>query len=190
MHLLYAYLFPLLWIAYIVYWQAMAGDVKATRSEEAASSRVSRSLVFLLALVLLLSPRLPLPFLYWQVLPGGMSTFFIGAAITTAGLLFSIWARRQLGRNWSRSVTIKQDHELIVTGPYKWVRHPIYTGLLGGFLGSAVAIAEVRGFLAFFVIFVSLWAKLRTEERFMHHEFGESYDAYKRRVPALVPFVL
>ena len=65
------------------------------------------------------------------------------------GLLFAVWAREHLGSNWSRSVTIKQGHELITTGPYAVVRHPIYTGILAGFLGTAIALSQVRGFYRF-----------------------------------------
>jgi hypothetical protein len=71
--------------------------------------------------------------------------FWLGAVVTIAGLLFAIWAREHLGSNWSRSVTIKQGHELITSGPYAVVRHPIYTGILTGFLSMAIAISQVRG---------------------------------------------
>ena len=101
-----------------------------------------------------------------------------------------MWARHCLGRNWSRSVTIKEDHELIVSGPYTLVRHPIYTGLLTGSLGTAIAMTEVRGLVALALIFLALWGKLRMEERWMREEFGASYKAYSGRVAALIPFVL
>jgi protein-S-isoprenylcysteine O-methyltransferase Ste14 len=125
-----------------------------------------------------------------QVLPAGNGTFFVGAAVTALGLLFSVWGRIHLGRNWSQAVTVKENHELIVTGPYSLVRHPIYTGLLTGFLGTAIAIAEVRGVVAFAIILIALSGKQRLEERWMRMEFGESYDQYSRRVAALVPFLL
>ena len=103
------------------------------------------------------------------------------------GLGFTVWARLYLGSNWSRSVTIKQGHELITGGPYGLVRHPIYTGLLTGFLGTAIAIAQVRGLVAFALIFSVLWLKLRLEERWMRLQFGSAYEQYARRVRALVP---
>ncbi len=190
MRLLDAYLFPALWVGYLAYWQVMSANVKVTQRLEPAASRILRMVLFLNAMVLLLYPRIPLAWLYWSIWPSSRWTFFIGAAITAAGLLFSVWARRHLGRNWSRSVTIKEDHELIVTGPYSLVRHPIYTGLLAGFLGTAIAIAQIRGVLALGLIFISLWAKLRLEERWMRGQFGVSYEAYSRRVAALVPFIL
>jgi protein-S-isoprenylcysteine O-methyltransferase Ste14 len=106
-----------------------------------------------------------------------------------AGLLFAIWAREHLGRNWSRSVTIKQAHELITTGPYGVVRHPIYTGILAGFLGTAIALSQVRGLVAFVFIFVILCVKLRMEEQWMRSQFGETYATYAHRTAVLVPYV-
>ncbi|MGC1492577.1 MAG: isoprenylcysteine carboxylmethyltransferase family protein [Candidatus Acidiferrum sp.] len=105
-------------------------------------------------------------------------------------MLFAVWAREHLGRNWSRSVTIKQDHELITTCPYAVVRHPIYTGILAGFLGMAIAISQVRGFLAFVLVFLALWIKFRMEEKWMRAQFGETYATYARQTAALVPYLL
>ncbi|MGP8165465.1 MAG: methyltransferase family protein [Steroidobacteraceae bacterium] len=110
--------------------------------------------------------------------------------MTAAGLLFSIWARQHLGRNWSGRVTIKADHELITTGPYRVTRHPIYTGLLIAFAGSALAVAEMRGLIAFVIAFAALWRKLKLEERYMREQFGQAYIDYQRQVAAIVPILL
>src|SRR5450755_3974668 len=118
-------------------------------------------------------------------LAGWLLPFWIGAAVTIAGLLFAVWAREHLGRNWSRSVTIKQGHELITTGPYAVVRHPIYTGILAGLLGTAIALSQVRGFIAFLLMFLMLWLKLRMEEQWMRSQFGETYATYARETAAL-----
>ena len=114
----------------------------------------------------------------------------LNAAVTVAGLLFAVWAREHLGRNWSRSVTIKQGHEMITTGPYAVLRHPIYTGILAGFLGMAIAISQVRGFIVFVLIFLVFWPKLRMEEKWMRSQFGETYATYARQTAALVPYLL
>jgi protein-S-isoprenylcysteine O-methyltransferase Ste14 len=187
---LYESLFPALWIGFLLYWQVKAAGTKATKRLEPASSRIVRAVVFLSAIVLLSWPHIPVSWLYRQFLPQTAWTFWLGAALTTAGLLFAVWAREHLGTNWSRSVTIKQDHQLIVTGPYAFVRHPIYTGILAGFLGSALAIAQMRGIVAFALISLVLWYKLRMEEQWMRTQFGAPYEAYSRRTAALVPFVL
>jgi protein-S-isoprenylcysteine O-methyltransferase Ste14 len=186
----YELFFPALWAAYLIYWQVAAANVKATERLEAASSRILRSVMFLAAIMLLCLPKIPFPLLYRHFLPEGLASFYVGAAITVGGILFAIWARRHIGANWSRSVTIKQGHELIVTGPYAVVRHPIYTGLLTAFFGTAIATTQLRGLIAFALIAISLLYKLRLEEQWMRTQFGDTYADYSRRVAALVPFIL
>ncbi len=190
MPLIYSYLFPTMWISYFTYWWAMSRNVKATERSESGPSRVMRMVAILGAIALLWLPSVPLPLLNQRFLPPGAWCFWIGAAITAGGLLFSVWARRHLGANWSQAVTLKQGHELITSGPYALVRHPIYTGLLLGFLGSAVARGEWRGLLAVALVFAVLWHKLRLEEKWMRSQFGEPYEAYSRQVSALVPYII
>jgi protein-S-isoprenylcysteine O-methyltransferase Ste14 len=187
---LYESFFPVVWIAFLLYWQIKAVDTKTTQRLEPAASRIFRVLIFLIAIALLSIPRIPLPWLYVPLWPQGYWPFWLGAAVTVAGLLFAVWARVHLGRNWSRSVTIKQGHELITTGPYAVVRHPIYTGILTGFLGTAIAISQVRGFIVVVLIFVVFWFKLRMEEQWMRSQFGETYANYARKTAALVPYLL
>jgi protein-S-isoprenylcysteine O-methyltransferase Ste14 len=186
----YESFFPVVWIVFLLYWQIKAVNTKTTQRLEPAASRILRVFIFLIAIALLWSTRIPLPWLYLQLWPAGLWPFWLGAAVTIVGLLFAVWAREHLGSNWSRSVTIKQDHELIMTGPYAVVRHPIYTGILTGFLGMAIAISQVRGFVVFVLIFLALWIKLRMEEQWMRSQFGETYTAYARQTAALVPYVL
>ena len=187
----YEAFFPVVWIVFVLYWQIKAADTKATQRLEPAASRILRVLIFLIAIALLSLPRIPLlPWLYVQLWTPGYVPFWLGAAVTVAGLLFAVWAREHLGRNWSRSVTIKQGHELITTGPYAVVRHPIYTGILTGFLGMAIAISQVRGFLVVVLIFIVFWLKLRKEEEWMRSQFGETYATYARKTAALAPYVL
>jgi len=189
MRLVYHCLFQTLWIAFLVYWQVMAINVKPTQQLEPIVSRIVRVLMFGAAIVAI-GFRLPGVWLNVQLWPQSVVSFWAGAGLTLAGLLFSIWARVHLGRNWSRSVTIKQDHELIVTGPYALVRHPIYTGLFAAFLGTVLAVGEVRAVLAFVLIAVQFGYKLRLEEKWMRAQFGAAYVAYSNRVAALVPYVL
>lgn len=190
MGLFYAYLFPAMWIAYMLYWRAMAEDVKVNERIEPAGSRLGRAALMFSGVLLLVMPRLPLPWLNQRFLPWGLWTFWCGAVITAGGLLFSVWGRRHLGRNWSRSVTVKQDHELITSGPYALVRHPIYTGLLTGFAGSALARGQWGGVVAVVLIFIALWRKLTLEETWMRAQFGSAYESYCRRSKALVPFLI
>jgi protein-S-isoprenylcysteine O-methyltransferase Ste14 len=189
MHWFYISFFPVAWVFFFIYWQIRAAKTKTTQRLEPAASRLLRVLIFLIAIVLLWTTRIPLPLLYRQLWPQGLWPFWLGVAVTTAGLLFAVWAREHLGSNWSRSVTIKQGHELITSGPYAVVRHPIYTGILTGFLGMAIAIAQVRGFVSLVLIFVALWIKFRMEEKWMRSEFGETYAGYAHHTAALVPFL-
>ncbi len=188
----YEYSFPAIWVIFLVYWRIRAIGTKPTQRLEPIASQIVRSAAFLIAIALLMVNRIPLPWLYLHILPAGtaLAGFWIGLAVTVAGLAFAVWARNYLGGNWSSSVTIKQDHQLITSGPYAFVRHPIYTGILTGFVGSVIALAQVRGLIAFVLIAVVLWAKLRMEEQWMREQFGPAYDAYSHRVAGLVPFIL
>jgi protein-S-isoprenylcysteine O-methyltransferase Ste14 len=109
--------------------------------------------------------------------------------LIAAGLGLSIWARQHLGRNWSGTVQVKQDHQLICAGPYRLVRHPIYTGILVAFLGTAVVIGHWGGLLAVFIAFGSFWRKLTLEECFMRETFGSAYEEYRARTAALIPYL-
>jgi protein-S-isoprenylcysteine O-methyltransferase Ste14 len=186
----YEYFFAVVWIFFVLYWQIKAANTKTTQRLEPAASRILRVFIFLIAIVLLSTTRIPLPWLYLQFWPAGFWPFWLGAALTIAGLLFAVWAREHLGRNWSRSVTIKQGHELITTGPYAVVRHPIYSGVLTGLLGTSIALSQARGFIAFVLFFLAFWMKLRMEEQWMRSQFGEAYATYVRQTAALVPYLL
>jgi protein-S-isoprenylcysteine O-methyltransferase Ste14 len=187
----YESFFPVIWIIFFVYWRIRAFNTKTTQRIEPLAARILRIFICLIAVALLLiTPKyVPVPWLYHQLWPTGLLPFWLGAAINIAGLLFAVWARQYLGRNWSSSVTIKQGHELITTGPYALVRHPIYTGILTGFLGMAIAMSQVRGFIVPALFFLAFWLKFRTEEQFMRSQFGEVYTAYAQRTSALVPYL-
>ena len=167
----------------------MSRDVKPTVRHESPGSRLLHIVPLALAIALLWRPNAPIPLLDLRILPRAAWPFWTGAAVTLAGLLFSVAARACLGRNWSGTVTLKKDHELVTRGPYRWVRHPIYTGLLLGFLGSAIARGRWSGLLATALFFLSALRKYRLEERWMRERFGDDYDAYRSRVKAIVPYL-
>ena len=182
--------FPVVWLAYLVYWRIAARSVKTTEQLESMPSRATRTVAILIAVALMSLPNIPIPWLYRHFLQPPLVCFWIGAAVTVAGLLFAIWARVHIGRNWSSAVTIKQDHELITSGPYALVRHPIYTGLLTALLGTALAMTEYRGLIAFLFFFFPLWYKLRLEEKWMRAQFGQTYADYSRHTAALIPWLI
>lgn len=187
MSIVYNYLFPAMWLGYFAYWWAMSTNVKVAERTESVPSRITRGVSIVCAVTLLWLPSIPLPLLNERFLPLSVLCFWSGSAFTASGLLFSIWARNHLGKNWSQAVTVKEGHELITSGPYALVRHPIYSGLLLAFVGSAVARGEWRGLLAVALVFIVLWRKLTLEEKWMRAQFGEPYEVYCRRVAALVP---
>ncbi|HTL98487.1 MAG TPA: isoprenylcysteine carboxylmethyltransferase family protein, partial [Holophagaceae bacterium] len=182
--LLHDHLFDALWCLWLVYWLIAAFGGKAVQRRESFVSRVGHFGPLILAGYLLGADHLPGGFLCGRAWPSSEGVFWTGAGLLTAGLLFSVWARVHLGGNWSGSVTVKEDHELVRTGPYGLARHPIYTGLLLGFIGSALSRAEWRGVLAVLIVLAALWRKLRLEERWMGEVFGEAYADYKREVAA------
>ena len=186
---IHRWLFPVLWLAWALYWWLSSRDVKETTRRESVLSRWGHIGPMLVAAALLWSPRLGGTVLGARFMPWAPWQFWAGAAVTAGGLAFAVWARRHIGRNWSATVTLKQDHELVTSGPYALVRHPIYTGLLFGFLGSAFALGQWRGLLAVAIVWLALLRKYRLEERWMHERFGTAYDAYRARVKALVPFL-
>ena len=181
-----------LWILFVAYWIWSARKVKGASRTEPAWSRLLKYWLPLVVAALLLEPGR----LYGggvlgaRFLPAAGWAAPLGMVMTLAGLLFACWARHVLGSNWSAVVQLKQDHELIERGPYRHVRHPIYTGLLLAFLGTAVALGEWRGLLALTIVAVSFWRKLRLEERWLGEQFGAPYADYMRRVKALIPGIL
>ena len=180
------------WLAWLLYWAWSARGVKpAARVESARSRFFWYGLPIIVALVLLR----PLEMFSGTVLDGSfvpslLWVVWLGLLMTIAGLLFACWARVVLGRNWSGVVQLKQGHELIEAGPYRYVRHPIYSGLLLALLGTALMIGEWRALLAVAIVAVSLWRKLRLEERWLGEYFGDAYADYMRRVKALVPGII
>jgi protein-S-isoprenylcysteine O-methyltransferase Ste14 len=190
MPLLERWLFPALWLAWSGYWWAMSANIKVAARTESAVSRLLHVVPLVLAVALLAPPELGIPPLDARFLPLQTGWFWVGAALTLAGLLFTVWARVELGRNWSGIVTVKEGHELITGGPYRFVRHPIYTGLLLAFIGWAIGRVEWRGVLAVVLVLAALWRKLRIEEAWMREQFGDAYLSYSERVAVLVPYLL
>jgi protein-S-isoprenylcysteine O-methyltransferase Ste14 len=110
--------------------------------------------------------------------------------LAAAGFLFAWWARIYLGRLWSGSITRKEGHHVVDTGPYRFVRHPIYTGIIAAGIATAALNGMLRGVVGAGLLIVGYWLKARVEERFLRGELGaQAYDSYAARTAMLIPFV-
>jgi protein-S-isoprenylcysteine O-methyltransferase Ste14 len=178
-----------LWLSWGLYWWWSSRHVKRARRRESVASRAAHLLPLAIAALLLAWPAAP-GWLGERWLAVDADRTWAGTVLVAAGLGLSVWARVLLGGNWSASVTLKEDHQIVRAGPYRLVRHPIYTGLLLAFAGTALARGEWRGLVAFAVAAVALWRKLRIEERWLTEEFGARYADYRRQTRALIPFIL
>jgi protein-S-isoprenylcysteine O-methyltransferase Ste14 len=178
------------WILFITVWLLAAISTKRAIYRETHAQRLRYWLLFLVACFLLIyRHELPYP-LNVGIVPHAMPIACAAALSCVAGLAFALWARATLGRNWSGIVTLKEGHELVQRGPYRFVRHPIYTGMLAMFFATALIESRLAGFVGVLVMFASFWIKLDIEERLMLQQFPERYAAYKQRVKRIIPFVL
>jgi protein-S-isoprenylcysteine O-methyltransferase Ste14 len=186
--LIIAVLIPALWLAWIAYWWYSARDVKKTSRPEPLRSKLKHRIPLVLGALFLAAPRLVPRVLTRRFVPESLVYPAAGTLLLALGLGFAVWARRHLGRNWSAQVVVKEDHALVRSGPYRYVRHPIYTGILLAFLGMALTIGEWRALVGLAFVLLSFMVKSREEEGRMRETFPE-YQEYQRRTAALVPYV-
>jgi protein-S-isoprenylcysteine O-methyltransferase Ste14 len=177
------------WVVAVLVWVIESFRTKATVRRENISSGIAHRLPLMAAYLLLFGAGLSMGPLDRRLLPVGIAGAWAGAAITLLGLSLAIAARFFLGTNWSSSVTVKQDHELVQSGPYRFVRHPIYSGLLLAMLGTALAFNRWRDILGVFFATAAFKMKSLGEESFMKEQFGQRYQNYMQRVKALIPFI-
>jgi protein-S-isoprenylcysteine O-methyltransferase Ste14 len=122
--------------------------------------------------------------------PTSLPLVIAGLVLEVAGVAFAIVAREYLGAMWSGLVTIKEDHRIIQTGPYRIVRHPIYTGVLTGLFGVVLARANLGSVIGYALIAGGIARKIMVEEQMLRAHFGAAYDDYRKRVAAIIPFIL
>lgn len=169
-----------------VYWSIAARDSAPTKTSE---SKWSRGLHLFLVNGAVLLLIFPVPGLTRRFLPD--SHFFVaaGLVIEAAFILLAVWARRNLGTNWSGEVRVAAGHQLVRSGPYRFIRHPIYTAVLGMYCGTAIVSGEIHAPIALVIVALAYWRKIRMEERAMAATFGAEHEAYRRDTWALVPFL-
>ena len=175
-----------LWIAFAVIWALWAFGTKETKTRQSIRSSIPYLIISSAAATAMFNHHLP-RWLNVRVLPQGSWIANLGIAVTLAGLLISVWARASLGRNWSGTVTVKVGHQLIRSGPYRWVRHPIYSGLVLATIGTATNIGQVRGLIAVALIYIAFIVRTSVEERFMVSIFGEKYHEYRKTSGRMIP---
>lgn len=175
------------WLAFGLYWLWAARDGKKTQRRQAPAERLLHIGFMAFGFVLLYSADPRFGALNRRFLPDQPWIGVLGAALALAGVAFAIWARWHIGKNWSGTVTIKQEHELIRTGPYRHIRHPIYTGILLAVVGTVIAIGEYRALVGFGVILIGFIAKAKREESFLATQFGPAFDEHRRQTGFFLP---
>ncbi|MGA2538437.1 MAG: isoprenylcysteine carboxylmethyltransferase family protein [Terracidiphilus sp.] len=171
------------WLIFSFYWEIAAKNAAADKSSESQSSRAVHVFLTNAAILLEIVQFRSVP----RFLPRSAVILAAGVVISSAGLILCIWARRCLGRNWSGKITIKVDHQLIRSGPYKLLRHPIYTGILAMYVGTAVVSGSWLALLGLAMAFFAYARKLRMEEANLRIAFPADYEGYVRETWALFP---
>ena len=175
-----------LWVALSLYWSFEARNRSVARSSESTLSRQFHVWMISLGQLLVI---FPIPGLRARFLPVAPAFGVIGVALAAAGLLLAVAARRELGRNWSGEVTTKVDHTLVTTGPYRAVRHPIYSSVFLMYGGTALASGEVHALVGLALVIFAYARKIPMEEKVLAAEFGAAWTEYKARTKVIVPFL-
>ncbi len=170
-----------------MFWAAL--KVKKAVKRQSYSGRAVHVAMLVTSFIAGFAPFNSWGFLGISLLPASIFSGFLGVGLCATGMGFCFWARRTLGGNWSGTVTLKKDHELIQSGPYGFSRHPMYTGILTGLLGAALTVGQVGNFLGVVLLTFAMIRKMGMEEAYMADHFGRLYLDYSRRVKRLVPFV-
>ena len=178
-----------LWFFWALTWFAAAFWSDRSAKRPAFGAEILYRVVTLAVAVLLfafVARSYDSPTILWSL---GRNANWLLFGIAAVGFLFCWWARVYLGRLWSGWVSKKDGHHIVDKGPYRLVRHPIYTGIILAAFATAVIKGTVFALLGAAIMTLGFWIKARLEERFLREELGAAgYDAYSRRVPMLIPF--
>jgi protein-S-isoprenylcysteine O-methyltransferase Ste14 len=175
------------WIAFGLYWVFAARRVQAARTTESAAYRAFRFLVLTITFTLLFAKWTAIGFLGRSFLSRAQPLEYIGFIAALAGLAIAIWARISLGRYWSDKIVLKVDHQLVRSGPYARMRHPIYSGVLLGVAGSALVVDEWRAVLAFLLLLTNYMVKAKREDKILAGAFAQDFIEHRRRAGFLLP---
>jgi protein-S-isoprenylcysteine O-methyltransferase Ste14 len=175
------------WSVLGLYWFYSALGTKKTAVNENPALRVVRLSILAVTLALLLTDWLRIGPFAQRFMPRHSDPIWFGIGLTAAGVALAIWARWNLGRNWSDKVVLKVDHELIRRGPYRYLRHPIYAGVLLAVAGTALTIGEWRGVVALLLLGTNYFVKAAREEKILAANFGEAFADYKKETGFFLP---
>ncbi len=165
----------------------LIGMLRANRisSREAGAARLLDALLLWGGYYLLMVPLVPWAALNRRFAPAALAPLAAGVAIL--GLILACFSRFFLGRYWSGTVALKQDHKLIQNGPYRFVRHPLYSGLILAVFGTACAFGVWHRLLGAGLLFACFLRRAFKEDRLMQSRFGAEFDAWRRRTGQIVP---
>ena len=175
------------WMIWAIWWLAMAFFSKSTKRRESATQRIEHLFPALLGFLLVFQEGFGGAWLARPIFAASPVLLAICMVVTILGLLFAVWARLTLGSNWSGTITIKTNHQLIRRGPYRWIRHPIYTGMLAALLATAITQGLWSGAVGFAFVFLALFRKARREELFLSQEFGQGYTEHRQHTGMFLP---
>jgi protein-S-isoprenylcysteine O-methyltransferase Ste14 len=170
------------WVVFSLYWEYAARNASHNKQRESEASRGVHVAMTNIALLLIMVPLRGVRFA-----PLSTPVMIVGLLVEAGGLALAILARRHLGRNWSGEISIKVDHQLIRSGPYRKLRHPIYTGLLAMYAGAAIVTGTWVAVGGFVVAIFAYARKIRLEETNLEVAFGAEYDSYRKESWALLP---
>ena len=178
------------WAILIIIWVAEAFGNKKTATVSHKGEQVVVFVLMSIGFGLMFNQH-ELPWaLTTYVMHPQVQSSLIGDILALSGVIFAIWARIALGKNWSGTVvTIKKDHQLIENGPYAYVRHPIYAGFLTAAVGTALTIGTVASFLAVLFLFAAFIIRIKREEKMMTAQFPDEYPGYITRTKAIIPYL-
>lgn len=174
------------WVLLIGYWNISASAVKSAAEPQSFIARLARMPVWLGFLLFIAAWAHPFGIV---VIRRSVFSDSAGVAICAGGLFVAIWSRKTLGTEWGQDVELKRGHKLVESGPYRFMRHPIYSGHLLMGLGTAIASGLLIAFAGLASFAVGFWIKLNQEESLLLRSFPDEYPAYKMRVKALIPYV-
>ncbi len=179
----------LCWMVFWMYWSFGAPRRRPSKRKVARTFTVLNTGLLYLGFLLVLLARSVPGSLGLLAVPQTTPMDVTGTGFTILGVAFAIWSRQSLRNNWSGEVAITEGQQVMGSGPYAVVRHPIYAGMLLALLGTTLVSSTAGSLLGFVLATVSLWQKASIEEQFLLVEFGEQYARYQREVKFLIPFI-